>query len=330
LANFGEAFLKTISLSFKNIFTMKKHLLALSLFAICACEKQDSTPETDSLKTAKDSTAQQQAQEQLVKPITDSVTYVTKPELKKYFEEYKYDGSFVMYDVKNNKYTQSNPERVRERFSPASTFKIFNSLVALETGVIPNENTVIPWDGTTRGNPNWDKDTDMKKAFENSTVWFYQELARRVGEEQMRKYITQENYGNQNIGGGIDQFWLNDSLKISPLEQVNFLKRLYFNETVFSDGTEQTVKRIMIKEQQPGYTLRAKTGWGIKDNLDIGWFVGWMEVGGNVYIFATQVETQFADAKVFTKARIDITNKIFKELGFFGGKSGKDIIMKPN
>jgi beta-lactamase class D len=308
---------------------MKKHLLAISLIAICACEKQDSTPDDTALKSAQDSaTAQQAQQEPLVKPATDSATFVTRPELKKYFDEHKYEGSFVMLDLKNNKYTQSNPERVRERFSPASTFKIFNSLVALETGVIADENTVIPWDGTSRGNPNWDKDTDMKSAFENSTVWFYQELARRVGEAQMRKYINQEKYGNMDISGGVDQFWLNDALKISPLEQVDFLKRLYLGETGFSKRSMDITKRIMVREAQPGYILRAKTGWGIKDNLDIGWFVGWMEIAGNVYIFATQVETQFADAKVFTKARIDITNNIFKELGFFGGKSGKEMILK--
>ena len=305
---------------------MKKQILALSLIILSACEKQDSAPEDKT--QGQNSTIQQQNEmtgneQPVIRPGTTTPTFVTKPELQKYFDEYKYEGCFVMLDVRNNKYTQFNPERVRERYSPASTFKIFNSLVALETGVIANENTIIKWDGVSSGNPNWDKDTDMKAAFENSTVWFYKELARRVGEAQMRKYITQEKYGNMDVSGGVDEFWLNDALKISALEQVDFLKRLYLSETGFSDRTEQTVKRIMVREQQAGYTLRAKTGWGIKGNLDVGWFVGWMEMNDNCYIFATQVETQFADAKQFTKARIDITNKIFKELGFFGGVSGQ-------
>lgn len=303
---------------------MKKQLLILSLIAtLGACEKQDSTPDTGAVKSPQDSAPQAQPSAQqampLVKPATTAPTFITKPELKKYFDEYKYEGAFVMLDLKNNKYTQYNPDRARERFSPASTFKIFNSLVALETGVIANENTVITWDGVSRGNPAWDKDTDMKAAFENSTVWFYQELARRVGEEQMRKYITQEKYGNMDISGGVDQFWLTGGLKISPLEQIEFLKRLYLGETGFSQRSMNITKSIMQKKDQTQYPLRAKTGWAIKENLDIGWFVGWMEIGDNVYFFATNVETQFADAKVFTKSRIDITNKILKELGVFGG-----------
>ncbi|MES2766350.1 MAG: class D beta-lactamase [Bacteroidota bacterium] len=311
---------------------MKKQLLVLSLIAFSACEKQNSTPETGALKNSPDTTVAQANTPQtqpppVVQPATSAAAFITKPELEKIFREYKYEGSFVMLDLKNNKYTQYNPEGVRERVSPASTFKIFNSLVALETGVIANENTPIKWDGTKTGNPAWDQDTDMKKAFENSTVWFYQEMARRVDVDQMRKYITQEKYGNMDISGDIDEFWLNDALKISPLEQVDFLKRLYLNQTSFSQRSMDITKKIMLKEEKSGFKLRAKTGWGIKGNLDIGWFVGWFETGDNVYFFATNVQTQFADAKVFTKARIDITNKIFKELGIFGGAKGKNEIM---
>jgi beta-lactamase class D len=235
-------------------------------------------------------------------------------DFSRYFKEQNVDGSFLMYDLNSNSYISFNNARTNVQFTPASTFKIFNSLVALETGVIPDESNIIKWDSVHRRIPSWNKDQDMRSAFRNSTVWFYRELARRIGEEKMLYYIDTIGYGNKDISGGIDQFWLSGSLRISQKEQIEFLKKLYNNQLPFSQRSMEIVKDIMLLEDTSGYKLRAKTGWGDQDGKDIGWFVGWYEKNNNVYIFATNIETPSPSAKNFPAARIEITIKILREL----------------
>jgi beta-lactamase class D len=124
-----------------------------------------------------------------------------------------------------DKYTSNDFRRAKERFLPASTFKIFNSLAALESGVIKDQDEIIKWDSIPRGWEKWDMDHNLRSAIKYSAVWFYQELARRIGEEKMRSYINKTGYGNKNIEGGIDLFWLQGELKISAMEQIEFLKK---------------------------------------------------------------------------------------------------------
>lgn len=236
-------------------------------------------------------------------------------DFSKYFKEQNVDGSFLMYDMNKKEYTAYNLERTEQQFIPASTFKIFNSLTALETGIIPDENFVIEWDSVERNNPQWNHDQNMISAFRNSTVWFYQEIARRIGEDRMKHYIDTVGYGNRDISGGIDRFWLDGGLRISQKEQVEFLKKLYNSNLPFSVRTMDIVKSIMLQEDTLGYKLRIKTGWGNMEGKEIGWLVGWFEVNKNVYVFATNIETPTPSAENFPAARKIITKNIFKELG---------------
>jgi beta-lactamase class D len=160
----------------------------------------------------------------------------------------------------------------------------------------------------------------MKEAFANSNVWFYQEIARRIGEKRMKEWVRKTQYGNQNTGGGIDSFWLTGNLRITPKQQMNFLRKLYMGTLPFSKRSMDITKKIMIREQTATYTLRGKTGWAqSKDTTktnDIGWFVGWLEQNGNVYFFATRVFNTDPENTDFAPARIDITKAILqKELG---------------
>ena len=232
----------------------------------------------------------------------------------KYFDKYNVDGSFILFNMKDTSYFEINNSRCKQQFIPASTFKIFNSLVALETGVIKDENYVIKWDSVKRKRLEWNKDHNLKTAFKNSTVWYYQELAKRVGEEKMKHYIKLVKYGNMDISGGIDQFWLSGKLRISQKEQLDFLIKLYKNELPFSAKSQNIVKKIMLCEDTLGYKLRAKTGWGEQDSLNIGWYIGWVEKDNNVYFFATNIESKNPDIKSFPEARIEITKAILKEL----------------
>jgi len=173
------------------------------------------------------------------------------PELEKYSQGFT--GAFVLYDLGGNRITRYNPARCATRFLPASTFKIMNSLIGLETGVIPDEDYVIKWDGTRYDISAWNQDHTLKTAIRNSAVWYYQELARRVGKERMQHYVDVAGYGNQDISGQIDTFWLEGGLRISAEEQVGFLKRLYESDLPFSRRSMDIVKDILVLEKTGSY-----------------------------------------------------------------------------
>ncbi len=278
--------------------------LALLIISINACSQKQSPPDGKN-------TQNQNNQEQ--KPVQDNkITYSTA-DFKKYFDQYGVQGSFMLYDAKNNKYTYYDSARCYVRYSPASTFKIPNSLIGLETGVIADENFVIPWDSVKRKNENWNKDMDLKTAVKVSCVPYFQELARRVGAGKMQDFLDKFNYGNKDISDGIDKFWLTGSLKISQAEQIEFLKKFYNGSLPVSKRSMDIVRSIIILDEKPEFIFRGKTGWAQSDGIDIGWLVGWVETKGNVYIYATNVESK-PDNQKFNESRRAITEKILKEL----------------
>lgn len=186
------------------------------------------------------------------------------------------DACFILRDNNHESIFYYNKERCTKRFTPASTFKIFNSLVALETAVAPDENLMIKWDGVAR-KPEWDKDMTMKEAMKVSCVPYYQEIARRIGPGRMQHYLDTVKYGNMKMEGSIDNFWLNNSLQISPDEEAGLVKRLYFNELPFSERTQRIVKSMMLQEQTPAYNLYYKTGTNTVGDKTIYWVVGFAE-----------------------------------------------------
>ncbi|MCP2731897.1 class D beta-lactamase [Limnofasciculus baicalensis] len=245
------------------------------------------------------------------------INVVQKMDLGRHFQDLGVEGSITIYDLKSDRIFQHNPQRNRTAFPVASTFKILNSLISLETQVISDEIALLTWDGITREFPGWNRDLNMREAFKLSAVWFYQVLARRVGYERMEKWITQVGYGNEQIGDkdDIDRFWLNGQLQITPEEQIEFLRRLYQNKLPFSDRSLSIVKDIMIVEKTPNYTIRAKTGWfGFGDDRkqQIGWYIGYVEKGDNVYFFATNIDIRNEKDPA---ARIELTRRCFQDLG---------------
>jgi beta-lactamase class D len=234
----------------------------------------------------------------------------------RHFQDLNVEGSIMIYDANNNRVFQHNPPRNQTAFLPASTFKILNSLIALETGVISDEQTILTWDGISRKVPAWNRDLNMREAIKLSAVWFYQVLARRVGYERMQKWVTQVGYGNQKIGSrnDIDQFWLQGELRITPQQQIQFLRRLYKNDLPFSARALAIVKDIMIMEKTPGYTITGKTGWvGFTDDIEpkIGWYVGYVEKGKNVYFFATNINIR---SEKDPAARLELTRRCLQDL----------------
>jgi beta-lactamase class D len=250
---------------------------------------------------------------------TPVASAVKSPNFEKHFKALGVQGSIVIYDANRKRTYEYNPQRNATEFIPASTFKIFNAMVALETGVIPDDKAILTWDGIRRKvankeNAAWNRDTNLRQAFKDSTFWFYQVLARKAGHERMQQWIDKVGYGNRQIGNAddIDRFWLQGPLKITPKAQVEFLQRLYRNELPFSPRTMNLVKDIMVREQTPAYTLRGKTGWLDASKPNLGWFVGYLEQDKNVYFFATTVDLlKPEDASV----RTEVTQRSLKDLG---------------
>lgn len=238
----------------------------------------------------------------------------TREDFKKYYDQMNVQGTFILYDQVNQKYVCYNDSLSRKPFTPASTFKICNTIIGLETGVIKDEHTVHKWDGVNRPNPAWNKDQDLKTAFQNSTVWYYQQLARKVGGKRMKYWLTKLQYGNADTSGGIDRFWLTGGLRISPEQQVEFLRKLNTNQLPVSQRTIDIVKKVMLMESTPDYELRSKTGWGMQDSANIGWYTGILEFRGKAYYFANCIQCKDLNNKDFSRARVDIVRQLFIDL----------------
>lgn len=208
------------------------------------------------------------------------------------------NGTLVIYDVQKNGYWLHNAGRAAERFYPASTFKIFNSLIGLSEGVVKNADEVFYRYG---GEPvyleSWKADASLRSAIKLSQVPAYKELARRIGAERMQANIKKLHYGNESIGSKIDSFWLEGPLKISALEQVKLLTALARRQLPYPQKAQQQVCDITVLKQTDACTLHGKTGWAA-DNIKtpIGWFVGWAETKDNLYVFAMNMDlTDAAD-----------------------------------
>lgn len=198
-------------------------------------------------------------------------------------------GVFVLWEPDSIRLQTSDTVRASKGFLPASTFKIFNSLVALQTGAVADEHTLIPWDGVTR-RPQWDTAMDMATAIERSCVPWYQEVARRAGIERMQYWLDTAHYGNAIMGDSIDLFWLQGGLRITPLQQIYFVQQLNEERLPFDVKHQRTVKRILPADSTAAWHLRGKTGWAIRAQEQYGWYVGWVERAGRTAYFAINID----------------------------------------
>ncbi|MEX2570893.1 MAG: penicillin-binding transpeptidase domain-containing protein [Gemmatimonadota bacterium] len=261
----------------------------------------------------------------------DGAPNVVEADLSPFFEGLDpADVTFVVLDGETGDVTRHNPERARERFLPASTYKIPNSLIALETGIAADAGFMLEWDGVVPEDgfwiEPWSQNHTLRSAIRNSVVWYYQELARRVGEERMQEYIDRFEYGNQDIGGGVDRFWLEGDLRISADEQVDFLRRMYAGELGISDRSTGILKDILVLEETPGYRLSGKTGTAeLSPTRDLAWLVGYVERGEQVSFFALNLEGEQAWERFGQPAdRIALTRTLLRETGALSGTSPGD------
>ena len=233
-------------------------------------------------------------------------------EYKQYFDETATTGSFGLFDNGSGQFNIYNLAQFKDSsFTPASTFKIVNALVGLETGKIVDEKMTIDIDsiGPVR----------MDSAFKQSVVPYFREVARRIGKDTMQHWLDSLQYGNKKMGTAVDSFWLNNSLLVTPDEQLGLVKKLYFGQLPFQKRTQEIVKKVMLQTANTQYAISYKTGLGYKKNgQGIAWVVGWIEENKHPYFFVLQIEgPATVDLK---KARLSVLNAILKEQGFFEGK----------
>ena len=247
--------------------------------------------------------------------------------LEKYFTENRVIGCFGMYNNSTNQFTFYNKKRFTDSsYLPASTFKIVNSLIGLQTGVISSDSMIIKWDSIKRNVEAWNKDLSMYEAFRVSSVPYYQEVARRIGKEQMEFWMDSVNYGAGakdtifRINTAIDTFWLDNTLKITPDEELGLVKMLYFNQLPFFKAYQEKVRQAMLFENTTVYRLAYKTGWGKTENRNhLAWMVGWVEENNHPYFFVLNFESPDTNADI-PAIRMNILKGILNQLGFFKGK----------
>ena len=216
---------------------------------------------------------------------SENVSYV---DLSTYFGEF--DGSFVLYDLGNDAWSIHDIDHATQRVAPNSTYKIYAALFGLEDGVITPDNTFITWDGKNYPFDTWNTDQTLQSAMSNSVNWYFQSLNEQLGSPSVNKYIQQIKYGNENMSGDFSSYWMESSLKISPIEQVELLTMLQNNSFSFAPENINAVKDSICISSSDAGSFYGKTGTGRVNGQDVnGWFIGYIETADNTYIFATNI-----------------------------------------
>lgn len=238
------------------------------------------------------------------------------PKFETIIDSANVEGAILIYELEDDKYYSNDFNWAKKGNLPASTFKITNSIIALETGVVENDSTLFKWNGEKRRFKNWEQDLILRDAFHFSCVPCYQEIARKIGENKMNEFLKKLDYGNMKVNSSnIDLFWLEGESRITQFQQINFLKRLYQSELPISERTEMIIKRMIVIEENNDYRLSGKTGWSIRNGNNNGWFVGYVETQNKTYFFATNVEPkQQFDMNLFPMIRKNVTFKAFEKM----------------
>jgi beta-lactamase class D len=275
-----------------------RYLLAIITIVLYSCIQNQSKKESALIKT------EQQIGIEKISETINAASLFQKHGIQK--------GFFVISDLKNNSTKYYNDDLAKEAYPPMSTFKIPNTLIALESKAVKDEGEMIKWDKQVRQLSDWNRDHNLQSAYKYSVLWFYQELAKRTGKEKMHDYITKLNYGNKNVSGTIDQFWFDGSLKITADQQIDFLKRVYKGDLSVSVSSLNILKAIMATQSGDGYIISSKTGTGkLSESEYIGWYVGYIEKDTNTYFFASAVFGN--NMPHLRKARLKIAEEILRE-----------------
>ncbi len=278
---------------------MKRFGLVLSLLVVIGCKE-------NSVSTSSRSTSVE----------VRSPLKVVQQEFQKILDSADVLGSIVVYDLKEDTYYSNDFEWAKVGRLPASTFKIPNSIIALETGVVEDDSKLFEWDGNPRRLAVWEQDLIFEEAFHKSCVPCYQEIARAIGVQRMQQHVNKFNYGKMVVNDTtIDDFWLIGASEISQMQQIEFLKRFYTSELPISKRTHDIMYDLMEIEAKTAYRMSGKTGWAIRDGQNNGWFVGYLEKENNTYFFAVNIDPKESfNMDLFAVIRKDLAAKAFRQM----------------
>ena len=241
---------------------------------------------------------------------SENVSYV---DLSTYFGEY--EGSFVLYDLENDAWSIHDMEHATLRVAPNSTYKIYDALFGLEEEIITPENSFIAWNGETYPFEAWNADQTLQSAMNSSVNWYFESVDEQLGAANISNYIEEIGYGNENISGDFSTYWMESSLKISPIEQVELLTRLQNNSLGFAPENINAVKDAICLSSSAAGTFYGKTGTGRVDGQDVnGWFIGYIETVDNTYFFATNIG---ADSDATGGNATEITMSILSDMNIW-------------
>lgn len=247
-------------------------LLLLSLFSSC---QEKRTPEQEAIDTI----------ESLVKK------RVIKDEFKTILDSAGVSGAIVIHDLTKDSLYSNNFAKAREGYLPASTFKITNSIIGLEMGILDIDTTLFRWDGKKRMFPIWEQDLNLEDAFHKSCLPCYQELSIQIGVDSMQYYLDKLDYMEYSIdSSNLSNFWIKGDAKVTALTQMDFLQRFYQKSLPISKSTQETMQKMMVIQSTKDYKLSGKTGWATTNNTDLGWFIGHIETKNHTYVFATNIK----------------------------------------
>jgi Beta-lactamase class D len=249
-----------------------------------------------------------------------TVKKIIRSDFQQYFDQCQVSGAIAVYDNKRGTWILSDTTNTQSLALPASTFKIINMLIALETKTIKDEHSIVQWPGSTDTvkygyRPNIYKNITVKEAFEVSAGWAFIEIAKKIDRSVYRKYLEACDYGNVDLSESGSDFWNFGSMGISPINQVEFLKKLYVGDLPFAKRNMDIVKRVMVSEKNDDYIIRSKTGWTMANQINTGWWVGYVEQRGGAYFFATRlIQDRKFNRSDFSDCRKEITKKVLRDL----------------
>lgn len=242
---------------------------------------------------------------------------ITKSEFQTIIDFANVNGAILIYDLNKNIFYSNDFEWTKQGKLPASTFKIANTIIGLETGVIESDSIIFKWDGEEKWLDLWEQDLVLHEAFQFSCVPCYQKVAAQIGPQRMKEYVDKIQYGDLKIDAtNISNFWLEGESRISQMQQIDFLKRFYNNQLPISARTKKIMRDVMLAEEAMNYKLSGKTGLSNSNNQYNGWYVGYIEIGDNVYFFATNLEpkTNETNLQDFINKRKEVTLSALKEM----------------
>ena len=238
---------------------------------------------------------------------------ITQTDLSSYFKNY--EGSFVLFDSNRDSWIVYDMEHATHRISPDSTYKIYDALWGLEENIITPQNSLLMWNGKNYPFETWNSNQTLQSAMTSSVNWYFQAIDEQLASTNIRNYIQQIGYGNENVSGRLSTYWLESSLKISPVEQVKLLTKLQNNSLGFSSENINAVKDAICLSSSDAGTFYGKTGTGRVDGQDVnGWFIGYIETADNTYFFATNIG---ADSDATGGNATEITMSILSDMNIW-------------